>query len=357
MSPPRSAEQQPLDELRRQAVALGLVWAEGWDRARLNAAIDRAGKLKQLRVAELKRAAKAIGVEAGEKPRKADWLQAILRAEFPAPDVQAPLSQAGNLVGAGSRWLRWSGALGMVIIALAMLLIPFGAWRLSRAAQAGLQAGGVWAEQTAGTLRQSSEGLRAASGALNSSNQALRSVGTSLSDAQPLLSSIGDMLGSQVPDAISTARQSLINAQSGAQSIDRVLGSLSFFGVGYNPDRPLANGLAETADSLAPLPQALTDASGHLATTQKDISQVGQDVLQVSDDLANMSAQISPVAADLEREADQLDTLAASIDQAAGRIALWIWVGAGVLELLLLIGAGTQYAVWLIGRPNRPATK
>jgi hypothetical protein len=343
--------------MRRQTVALGLEWAKDWDRARLNAAIDRAEMLKRMRVEELKREAHAIGVQAGEKPRKSDWLEAILKAEFPALAAQPPSSQVARRARAGSRWLRWSGALGMAIIALAMVLTPFGAWRLSQAAQAALQAGGVWAEQTAGILRQSSEGLQSASGALDSSNQALRSVGTSLNDAQPLLSSIGDMLGSQAPDAISTARQSLTNAQSGAQSMDRVLSSLSFFGIGYNPEQPLAQGLADTADSLAPLPQALKDASNHLATTQKDISQVSQDVLQVSDDLANMSAQIEPVAEDLGREADQLDNLAASMDQAAGRTAIWIWAGAGLLELLLMIGASTQYVVWLVGRPESPAVR
>lgn len=350
MPPARSSDEQPLDDLRRQAEDLGLVWAESWDRARLNAAIDRAGALKRMQVDELKQRAGALGVQPGEKPRKADWLKAILRAEFPAEPAKLP-SQSARPGGAGSWWLRWSGALGMAIIILAMLLTPFGAWRLSQASQAGLKAGGIWAEQTAGTIHQSSEALRAASSALDSSNQALRSVGTSLNDAQPLLSSIGDMLGSQLPDAITTARQSLVNAQSGAQSIDRVLNSLSFFGIGYNPDQPLAQGLAETADSLAPLPQALSDASDHLATTRDDISQVGQDVLQVSDDLANMSSQLGPVADDLEREADRLDKLASSLDLAAGRIGIWIWVGAGVMELLLLIGASTQYAVWLVGRP------
>jgi len=354
--PSRSPEKQSLDEMRRQAVALGFAWAGTWERARLNAAIHRAGTLKRMRVSELKREADAIGVQVGDKPRKTDWETAILRAEFPAPVDQSPTSQAARQTRPGSWLLRGSGALGMAIIALAMVLTPFGAWRLGQAAQAGLQAGGTQVEQTAGTLRQSSEGLQSASDALESSSQALRSVGTSLNDAQPLLSSIGDMLGSQAPDAISTARQSLINAQSGAQSIDRVLNSLRLFGIGYNPDQPLAQGLADAADSLAPLPQALTDASDHLATTQKDISQVSRDVVQVSDDLANMSAQIAPVAEELGREADQLDNLATSMHQAAGRIAIWIWVGAGLLELLLAKGAITQYAVWHVGRRENLTT-
>ena len=234
----------------------------------------------------------------------------------------------------------------------ALVLLPLGAWRLSQAAATGLRVGGTWARHTAGTLRQSSDALASAADALDSSNQALRSVGSSLTDAQPLLVSIGDMLATQAPDAISTARQSLINAQSGAQSIDRVLGGLSFLGIGYNPDQPLAQGLADTADSLAPLPSALTDASRHLATTQNDIREVSLDVVQVSNDLADMSAQISPVAQDLASEADQLDGLADHMDAFADKISILIWAGTLLGELLLLNGAITQFAVWKVGKPE-----
>lgn len=346
--PARSNEEKTLAQLRSEIAAFGLTKTAGWDRERLTTALDRAHALKALKVVELKGRAQAAGAQVGDRPRKQDWLEALLQAEFaassPAEDHPA------KAPGAGGTLLRWSAAMGMTLAVLAMVLLPLGAWRLNQVAAAGLRTGGTWARQTADTLRQSSGALTSAADALDSSNQALRSVGTSLADAQPLLASIGDMLGTQAPDAISTARQSLISAQSGAQSIDRVLGSLSFLGIGYNPDQPLARGLADTADSLTPLPGALSEASHHLATTQKDIGQVSLDVVQVSDDLGNMSAQISPVALELEREADQLEGLADRIDQTADRMSILIWAGTLLAELLLLNGAITQYAVWTVGR-------
>ncbi len=337
-----------MTELRRKGAALGLGWAADGDRERLDIALHRAEELERMRVEDIKRHAGRLRVQPGDKPRKKDWLTAVLRAEFPAK----PLPSAGptDHRRIGRPLLQWSGTAGMMVIALAMVLTPLGVWRLSRAGQAGLQAGGTWARQTAETLRKGSDGLDSASAALESSSQALRSVGTSLDEAQPLLTSIGDVLGNQAPDAISTARQSLINAESGAQSIDRVLRSLSFLGIGYNPDQPLAQALADTAESLAPLPTGLSDASDHLATTQTDIQHVSRDVVQVSDDLASMATQIAPVAEDLGRQADQLDELAASIELSAQRLPIWIWAGVVLVELLLLNGAITQYAVWTVGR-------
>jgi len=342
-----------LEEMRRQVVALGLPWVIEWDRQGLDAVLNRAHALNRMRVDELERQAKASGAQAGDKPRKKDWVTALLRAEFPDQVATTPPGGSPRRTRLGNWLLRSAGALGMAIIVLAMLATPLAAGRLIQIGQAGLRTGRAWATQTAGMLRQSSDGLHSASAALGSSNRALRSVGTSLSDAQPLLTSIGDVLGSQAPDAISTARQSLISAQSGAQSIDRFLRGLSILGFGYNPDQPLAQGLADTADSLAPLPTALSEASDHLATTQDDISHVSRDVVQVSDDLANMSAQIDTMALDLGNEADQLDGLAESMDRSADRLPFWIWIGAGVLEFLLWIGAVNQYAVWLLGRRER----
>lgn len=349
MSTPSSPKQQSLAEMRRRAASLGLPWADAWDRERLQPALERAERLQSMRVGELRAEAVRKSVRVGSKARKADWVTALLRAEFPARQ-SPPTVRGAPRRALAARLLQWSGALGIILFVLAALVVPVGAWRLSLAATAGLEVGGAWARQTAGTLQQSSQGLQSAANTLRSSNEALRSVGASLQDAQPLLASIEDVLGTQAPDAISTAHRSLVNAQSGAKSIDKVLSGLSFLGIGYNPEQPLAQGLADTADSLSPLPDALTEASGHLATTREDIGLVSQDVLGVSDDLADMSAQISPVAQDLGRQADSLDGLADRLDHAAGRISFWIWFGAGLAEFILIMGALSQYAVWLVGR-------
>lgn len=345
---------ETLRELRRQVVALGLSWAADWDRERLQDALLRVETLKRIRAEELKRLAQEIGAQAGDHPRKQDWLVAVLKAEFPPLSPKQNSGKSARRLGVGERLLQLSGALGLVVIGVAMVIAPLVAWRLNQVGQTGLHVGETWAEQTADTLRKSSESLKSASAALESSNRALRSIGTSLDGAQPLLTSIGDVLGSQAPDAVSTARESLVNAQSGAQSIDRVLSSLSFLGIGYNPDKPLAQGLAETAESLAPLPGALSEASDHLAMTQKDLLQVSQNVVQVSDDVANMATQISPVAEDLGQEADQLDGLSGSIGMFAERLPIWIWGGAALVELVLVNAAITQYAVWVVGRRERP---
>jgi hypothetical protein len=349
--PPRTARHTPsVRALRRRVSELGLGWARDWDRGRLEAVLRRAEALERLRVDDLKRMAAPAGGEVEGRPRKSDWVAAILRQEFPAsPPVPIAERAAGRPVAAA--WLlRISGALGLTLIVLSMALLPVGAWRLSRVVGDQLHSAGKWAQETAAVLRDSANGLTSASEALTSSNLALRSVGTSLSDAQPLLASVGEVLERQAPTAIATARQSLIDAEAGAQSIDRVLRGLSFLGIGYNPDQPLSRSLAETADSLQPLPAALSDAGEHLQTTQEDLGQVSQDVVRVSDDLANMAAQIAPMADDLDRQAGQVEGLGMSMNDLADRAPVWIWGGTALVELLLLIAAVTQYAVWVAGR-------
>jgi hypothetical protein len=344
----KESRETNLDEMRRRAADLGLPWVSAWDGPRLNALLRRAQMLKDMRLGHLKQEAARIEVHGGERTRKADWVKAILAAEFPDTPTRPPAAWAAR-GGAPARLLRFSGAAGTVLLVAAMAVLPFGAWRLSQAARAGLLGVADWATNTGVVLRQSSLGLRSASEALRSSNQALRSVSTSLSDAQPLLGSVGEVLGTQAPEAISAARQSLINAESGAQAIDRVLKGLSLLGFGYNPDQPLAQGLAETANSLEPLPAALSRTSDHLQTTQDDLTQVTQDVVQVSDDLANMAAQISPVADDLRREANGMDQLAAGLTRSADGIRGWVWAATALLEVLFLLAAVTQYAVWSVG--------
>jgi len=317
--------------------------------------LGRARALKKMRLDALQREAEGVGVKAGEKARKADWINALLVAEFPSGAARRSSGEngLGHVPMAGM--LRLSGGLGLVLVGLAMALLPFGAWRLAELSRAGLSGTGMWASSTADTLRQSSVALQSASEALTSSGQALESASRGLDDAQPLLTSVGDVLGTQAPEAIATARQSLINAQSGAQAIDRVLVGLSLFGIGYNPDQPLAQGLADTADSLKPLPGALSDASDHLQITQRDLGSVSQDVAKVSADLADMASQLSPVAAELNSQADELEGLATALSRSADQAPLWIWGGTVVLELLLLIAGSTQYAVLALGRFPQPA--
>jgi hypothetical protein len=332
--------------MRSRAIELGLAWADAWDRPRLNAALARARALKRMRLAQLEREGTRIGVQAGDRPRKADWVKSILRAEFPSPPE--PTQPEHPVRGA---WLlRLSGLLGMGLVVLVMVLVPLASWRLAQISQGAVKGAGSWAADTADTLRQSARGLRSASDALESSNLALRSVGASLDDTKPLLTSVGDVLGRQTPVAIEAARQSLVDAQSGAQAVDRVLRGLSILGIGYNPDQPLAEGLAETADSLEPLPAALSEASQHLRTTQTDLDQVSRDVVEVSDDLANMATQISPVADDLDHQADDLSGLGDDLVRLSDSLPGWIWGGTAALELVLLIAAVSQYSVWVVGR-------
>ncbi len=202
--------------------------------------------------------------------------------------------------------------------------------------------------QTAGTLRQSAQSLNSAANVLLDTRTALDSVGTGLEDTDPMLVSVEGLLGKQVPEAISTAAHSLRDAQSGARTIDRALRALNILGIGYDPELPLDQSLAQTADSLEPLSPDLIQASLDLRTLRTDLGDVRRQAEQLSAGLDDMSAQLDPLADDLTKQADQLETAADEMQQAAEQSGRWAWVLAVVAEFLLGTMWLGQRVVWLM---------
>lgn len=267
------------------------------------------------------------------------------RAQPPEPPVEEPepLPPAATIPAPGTRpglgrLLQLAGNFGMILSLIMAVLLPVGAWLAVPRLEARLAGISSQLLEVSELLDASSGALQGASNTLEDTSGGLATTQLTLANSQPLLDSVSDLLGSQAPETIRETRRALLGAQEGARAMDRVLRGLALLGLNYNPEVPLDESLAQTADSLEPLPGALIQVQNDIDIVQIDLKFLESDMGQVSDDLENLSDSLAPLAEKLETQSDSLKETA---DTVSG-------IGNGLRNRLLAAALiGSLIAVWV----------
>lgn len=311
---------------------------------------ERREQLEARKVDELRRQAREAGVANPGRLRKAELVDLLLAAQQPAAEVEAEPVRVGGTSRRLGGLVSFVGGLG---IAFSLILLAVGPWfsvRFGHWAEGQLHSMADGARSLAVTSRSSRLALSAAAVSLHDARDTLLTVESSLENIDPLLVSTRDLLGDELPTTINATEAALRSAQQGAAAMDRVLRGLRLFGLDYNPELPLDQSLAATADGLAPLPASLQGVEQELVTSQQDLADVRTDLTTVASDLEDLAVELDQSAESLTGYAGQLRTGGEQMDDLAGRMPMYGWLLALAAAAASLWLATLNLVLWMSGR-------
>jgi HAMP domain-containing protein len=207
------------------------------------------------------------------------------------------------------------------------------------------------------SVRLAGQSLEQAANTLEDSTAALDTVENALEASSPLLYSIEVLIGEDIPSTLEVTNQALLSAQASAQAIDRILRALDALslitGVTYQPEKPMDESLAEVADGLSPLPDALRAAQKDLTSVANRLEEVAPTLVDAQDEFGLLAKSLRRMGNDVSREADSLEAFADVLSGAASRASGWMRGLATVMALLIVwLGLG-QAAVFYVGEQLR----
>lgn len=301
-------------------------------------------KLESLTVDELRSRAKAAGHSGLSRLKKAELVDLLL-AESPVPvEEEAKPAEAGAdtpeksrapaqgpiISSALARLLQLAGSLGLILSVALALALPLVSLRFTANLADRLTGAADAMNGVAEGINVAGRNLESGAAALDSGSQALRTANRSLQGMDPLLDSVGELLADELPGSIEATQDALISAQDGAAAMDRVLRGLRLLGLNYDPELPLDQSLAQTADSLQGLPQALRQTEQDLAQSQDDLAQMGQDLTVLARNLDVFSDDLRESAAEIQTVTDNLDSASAQLTRWGERMPSLRWLFAAV---------------------------
>jgi hypothetical protein len=198
-------------------------------------------------------------------------------------------------------------------------------------------------------------------GAVAPLESAVVAVGRTMGETAPMVDALSFLLGEQLPSTIASTQETLSSLAATAGTIDTVLSGLAavpFLDLGYQPDRPLGEGVQEVADSLAGMPATLRQAGAGLDLAGESLGTVGGDISALAvtvgqiegtvESARSVLAQYQGVVADLKR---LVDTLQAGLP-------VWLrYLRLGISLILIWLGIAQFTLItqgWeLIGRSRK----
>lgn len=361
MPSPDDLSDMTRSELRAIAAERSIPRASSMKKADLIEAIARDDRWKALKRAVLEKQAESLDIPRSRELTKPELIRQLHRAQSkvqaandaalePGPTPAVEESSPSGTRPLLGRFLQIAGLVGIVLAVISAVLFPVVAlWASPRLMEG--------AESTARELRElsllldsSRLALDRASLALEGASEGLQTTQATLDNSEPLLSSISELLGSQAPETIRSTRSALQGAQEGARAMDTVLRGLALIGLRYNPEVPLNESLALTAESLDPLPQALIQVHDDIDSVQDDLGALGGDMGLIRTDLRRLSNSLAPLGEDLQTQSGRLLSAADTLDETGASLRsrlvvvgllgslLAIWVGLGQTGLLVLGG-------------------
>lgn len=349
-------------ELRALALEKKIPRASSLKKTELVEHISRDERWQVMKRSALDDEARRLGIEDPKSRSKSELIRdlhaAYTRAEsvVAAPTEEpetalrpAPMTLAGTRPSLG-RLLQAGGYAGLILALVVAVMLPIAATLAAPRIEGRLANLAAQLIDVSELLEATSLALENASVALGDTSGGLATTQLTLANSQPLLDSVSDLLGSQAPDTIRSTRTALLGAQEGARAMDRVLRGLAFFGLSYDPEVPLDESLALTAESLEPLPGALVRVKSDIDIVKIDLQLLEEDMGRVARDLDELSEVLSPLGEDLRVQSDSLKEAAASLEGIGPELRRWllgialigsllaVWVALGQAGLIVIGG-------------------
>jgi methyl-accepting chemotaxis protein len=197
-------------------------------------------------------------------------------------------------------------------------------------------------------------------GATVSSVSALQSMleatATSVQDTQPLLDQITLLMGEKLPGTIQSAADSLVAAQSAAETLDSAMRSFDAFkgllaavpligpaiptgGQSYNPEISLADSLGSVATQLETLPITFVEMSKNLDTADNNL-------LTIKNSLSTMATDVSTISSSIDQYKTMVAQSRSSMDNLKGILTN---IQANLNQILTAaVWALTLFFLWLL---------
>lgn len=241
--------------------------------------------------------------------------------------------------------IRWPRLVGSALIATALLGIVLSLAGMLLVGRAGATAQGALARQLMTldrALVATAEGLTIVDAALIDAGDTLealsstvREAGRAIEGTEPTLDTLEQLTVATLPESIESTRQALASAQATARVADGVLSTLSIFGVNYNPEVPLNVAIERVADSLAPVPEALTELGSGLGETRENLRRVTADLAEVSAGLDAIKVSLDESQGVVEQYQQIVGDLRGEVVAVAEAGPGWIRVATWGVFLLL----------------------
>lgn len=261
--------------------------------------------------------------------------------------------------------IRWPRVVGGALIATGLLGILLSLAGIIFTGRAGDAAQAALARELATldrALAATAEGLVIADDALTNTAGTLGSLSTTIggatraiSETGPTIDTLQDLTATTLPESITSTRQALDSARETARVADQVLGALSFLGLNYNPEVPLATAIGRVSDSLSPVPGDLQEVAAGLGTAEASLTALTADLAEVQAGIDEIGASVSQATGVVEQYQAIVVELRAEVAAVAEDGPGWIsWVRWGTFTLLVwlaLAQIGLLAQGWeLIGR-------
>jgi hypothetical protein len=367
-------ETQTLSALRESAREKGITEAAGLNKRELAWLIHRYDMLAARTAEELRRSAESMEIPGAKRLKKRDLVVACLEHEFASISQKNAVS-AGQLdplsIGAESwptapsirsfraaRWLgvllKASSTLFIFITTLALVLMPLFFIRSLEPAQSLLTAVQSSTTKALVLIDSLSLALENTGVVIESSADSLISVSQVLADSRPLIDSTGVLLGSALPDSIVAAQEGLLQAEDSARALDQLLRGLATFGlitgVRYDPEVPLHEGIADTAEGLDPLPDALIEVRDQVVTATDDLDMLIRNLRSTANAMRTLNVDIQGQERQLEGLQQTIKQLDRNLEGIEQDLPITFLLVGLVTELLLFGLLATQIAVFVVGQ-------
>lgn len=208
-------------------------------------------------------------------------------------------------------------------------------------------------DTTAKGLDIADQSLKTSSSSVVALETAFNTLSESIQETQPMVDSLSSLLGEDLPATIETTQTSLEAAQSSAEIIDNVLGSvtsLPFYpGTRYNPPVPLHIALAQVSASLDSLPadfstmqKSLVETNNNFGLIKSEINVMTRNIKDIHTSLVNAQDVVSEYQVIVEQMQAGVNNTRKTLP---GRITTWAWI----LSIVLIWIAISQVVLFAQG--------
>lgn len=237
---------------------------------------------------------------------------------------------------------------GLLITAALLGLVTGGAglvlfWRFESQAVRSLDEGAGLLDRT---LTASGELIHIISGILDDSTasvalieKTMQNAAEAMKSSAKMTESVGEMFEGELSLVVEKTQQSISGVQSSAKVIDgtlRILSAVPFLGVGYKPEVPLQDSIAEVSESLEPVPGSLKTVGADMATMAKDIGGMEPGLKDLATQLGDIRTELESSKSILKEYSDILAELQNRLGQIRRSLPVAVRVVAWGVTLLLI---------------------
>jgi peptidoglycan hydrolase CwlO-like protein len=249
-----------------------------------------------------------------------------------------------------------AGILGLVLSIAGLV----GVWAAKPAVAQGIENTITTLSTSIDTSKQimlvTGEALGATVNSVNALQTMLEATASSVQDTQPLLNQITSLMGEKLPGTIQSASDSLVAAQSAAETLDSamrsfdalkgVLAAIPFIGPSiptggqpYDPKISLADSLGSVATQLESLPKTFEDMSKNLDTADNNL-------VTIKSSLSTMATNVSTISSSIDQYKNMVAQSQSSMENLQGILTN---IQANLNQILTAaVWALTLFFLWLL---------